>query len=338
MAVRVDPAVSASERIRALAKKSELAASLYLWVLLIPEGVAAHGIFEEDAQRLSLGPLAPFRTVVTPERLLRLMNLYETFGLVKRYTDRGRKLVAITRFRSNGAKAPAGGWRFPLCPGLADEEQRWNVPKEEARAIVPVSEISVEAVEILAHYKARTGKGFRVFQAEKAAAALIQARLREGWKPADLRAAVDGALKDPHYVAGKYLEPGNLWCNAARIEKLLAVNRSKVERTAPRERTAEEHAEMQDHFKKVEALRALRLEEEKRPGYEDFSAICFRARHVALPSLAMKFIDLVFVAFEGDVLYIDGAHELPDLAAVAPPLLEAAAGVRPEVKSVQRKG
>jgi hypothetical protein len=301
--VRLEIAVADSPRLMTLAKRSELAAALYPWILLAPQGLAAHGTFEEDAERLSLTALRPFRTICEQARIVKLMELFEAHGLVRRYSGAGRSLVAILRFRSNGAKAPATGWQYPPAPGLVDEPTRWNVPKDEsAPAPGPLDRFGVKAREVLEAYSKITGRRFASTKAEEMALRRISGRLGEGYTPEDLIEAVHGATKDPFYKAHRYAQdPDVVFLSAARIEKLRAANRMIVETHAKAEAVyAEENsAQAIEHGRRIERLRRIRDKEAAAAGYEEWRILFAKARPRWPVGTITEAFDLVFVRIDG---------------------------------------
>lgn len=76
-----------------------------------------------------------------------------------------------------------------------------------------------DAVTVMAYWLERTGKKLRSPKVHDQILSRIKARLRDGCSTADLKASVDFALSDPHYVQNGYARQADvIWRSAERVQ------------------------------------------------------------------------------------------------------------------------
>lgn len=79
------------------------------------------------------------------------------------------------------------------------------------------------AVEVFDYWTERTGTSVRSPKVRQTILARISARLKEGYRPEDLKRCVDYARYDPFYAEKGYAkQPDVIWRNGERVQSILS--------------------------------------------------------------------------------------------------------------------
>lgn len=119
-----------SQKLMRLAPKSERAAALYPWMLLLGAG-ENHGCFEAVPAWVRSDILRNFPSI-TDADTAELLGLYASEGLLILYTDsKGRQLGAWTNYRGwSSSRAAVPKYEDP--PNVRHDGAIWNIPVDEA--------------------------------------------------------------------------------------------------------------------------------------------------------------------------------------------------------------